>query len=144
MTQNKIIKKSWFKLALMVIICIGAIIIISRLVIFSHPKPLQFYLEFLEKNSQRNSEISVYSREEFFQKYFNANPNESYQANDFLKLVREHFNYAAFKESSLFIVYKIPDPENPCQAYIYGINKKRDLVYVSLQNTCLKNNERNK
>jgi len=138
MMQTKITKKSWFKPLVLVVIFIGLIILIGRIVIFSHPRPMQFYLEFLDKRSERNLKITTYSKEEFFQKYLNTNNDESYQVNNFLNLFNEKFNHPVAKENNFFIVYRVPDEKDACLINIYGINKKRDLVYVSSQNICLK------
>jgi|GEM_PF-2314336 len=144
MKKNKILKSLWFRTSIIIIVFIGAVLGASRLIIFSYPGPLHFYLNFLNRSSHRERGVSVYSREEFAGIYFAINHPEPYQINDFLNLFQEHFNSLAVKENSLFKVYRVTDPSDSCLVNIFGVSKKKDLVYVSSSNICLKNGYQNK
>ena len=140
MTKTKITKRTWFAPVLITAIFIGLTVLASQMVIFSHPKPLHLYLEYLNKNSQRNRNISVYSKKDFAKKYLGLTDSSVYQESDFFKLFQEHFGNPKVKENNFFKVYKITDQANSCQIDIFGVSKKKDLVYASFNNICLKNN----
>jgi hypothetical protein len=143
MSKIKITKQRWFKPVLILISFIVLAVIISRLIIFSHPEPLRFYLEFLDKNTQRAEDISVFTKQEFAEKYLGVS-RADYKPENFPQLFQEYFNYPAVKENELFKVYQIANEEDRCQVKILGVGKKKDLVYVSFQNICLKNDQKNK
>lgn len=144
MIKTKIIKHPWFKPVLVALLFIGLIILLSQAIILSHPKPLQLYLEFLGRSSQRGQEISVYSKEEFAKKYLGVDNNGVYQPDAFLKLLSENLAVPPVKENNYFIVYEVFDKNHPCQSDVFGVSRKKDLVYVSFQKTCLKNDHKNK
>ncbi len=131
-------KAVWLKTFLILALFALGIFLISQLLILARPKPLRFYLEFLDRTAQRGQSVTVYTRNEFAKKYLGeAAPSISSQ--DFFKLFRAHFNNPTVKENSLFQIYKIKNSDDPCQIDIFGISKKRDLIYVSATNICLKN-----
>lgn len=141
--KTKITKKHWFKPTLLALGFIVFLIIISRLIIFSHPEPLRRYLEFLDKNTQRADDISVFTKQEFAEKYLGTNASD-YQPENFSQLFQNYFNNPPIKENELFKVYQITDGNDACQIKILGVSKKKDLVYVSFQNICLENAKKNK
>ncbi|MEI6836089.1 MAG: hypothetical protein WCK59_04620 [Candidatus Falkowbacteria bacterium] len=144
MKNNKIFKSLWFRTVLIMAIFIGVVLGASRLIIFSYPGPLHLYLEFLDRNSHREQGISVYSREEFAKIYFAVDAPKAYKISDFLNLFHERFNSSVVKENNLFKVYRVVSPDNPCFINIFGISKKKNLVYVSSSNICSKNAYQNK
>ncbi|MCX6797791.1 MAG: hypothetical protein NTX66_01035 [Candidatus Falkowbacteria bacterium] len=139
MLKAKMTKRLWFRPVLIMVIFIGLIVLVGQVIIFSHSKPLRLYLEFLSRNSQRGQAVAVYSKEDFAHRYLGASGHEIYLPDDFLKLFQEYYNYPPVKKNNLFMVYKIPDKKNLCQINIFGISEKKDLVYVSSQDACLKN-----
>jgi hypothetical protein len=143
MSKIKITKQRWFKPVLILIGFIVLAVILSRLIIFSHPEPLRMYLEFLDKHTQRTEDISVFTKQEFAEKYLGTNAT-NYKAENFPQLFQEYFNYPPVKENELFKVYQIANEEDRCQVKILGVGQKRDLVYVSFQNICVKNDKNNK
>lgn len=143
MSKIKITKQRWFKPVLILIGFITLAVIISRLIIFSHPKPLRFYLEFLDKNTQRAEDISVFTKQEFAEKYLGIS-STSYKPENFSLAFQEYFDYPPVKENELFKIYQIANEEDRCQVKILGVGKKKDLVYVSFQNICAQNDQKNK
>lgn len=136
MKYSKLSKKSWFKWAVLALAFIGLSIIISTTIIFTHPKPLHFYLELLNKNSHRNQNISVYTKEQFAIKYLGVQSG-TYEPGGFTKLFQDRFNNSIPRENNLFKVYQIVNKDNSCQVDIFGISKKNNLVYVSFRNICI-------
>ena len=141
MQETKIQRKPWFRALLIILAFIGLIILLGSAIIFSHPKPLRFYLEYLGKNSERGRTVSVYTREEFAKKYFKVINGEAnnYDLINFKKLFRANFQNTPLKENNMFEVYKVLNKDNICQVNIYGLSKKKDLIYVSSKNICQKN-----
>jgi hypothetical protein len=138
MKYSQISKKSWFNWALVALAFIVLATLVSTTVIFTHPKPLHFYLELLNKNSHRNQNITTYTREEFAVKFLGATTG-TYQAGDFNKLFDQRYNNPIAKENTFFKVYQFVNKDNSCQVDIFGISKKNNLVYVSFRNICASN-----
>jgi hypothetical protein len=143
MTKFKITKKHWFKPTLLAVGFVALTFIISRLIIFSHPEPLRMYLEFLDKNTQRAGDISVFTKQEFAEKYLGIN-EVNYKPENFSIIFQEYFDNPPIKENELFKIYQVANDEDACQVKILGVSKKKDLVYVSFQNICLENAKKNK